>query len=270
MKHLQTVIKYCAIAFAIYIIYVIFSCTSTLISTIYTYIDNDKENITVNVRTISDNPEEISSLKLELKAINLEITEGDKFLVKTNNKNIKYTNNNGKIEIVDKSNPIGINKIESKIIINIPKNVEYLEKISGETGAGNVNISSINAKKINLELGAGNVLIEDVLINEEAKISGGAGNLNLKNCNFNNLNLELGIGKSTVKANISGTSKIETGVGEAKIILLNNTNKIQFSTGIGEININDKKIKNNTIVNENGIDDLKIEGGIGRINVYTR
>ena len=84
---------------------------------------------------------------------------------------------------------------------------------------------------------------------------------------MSNLNLELGIGKSNVISNITGESKIESGIGEAIIDIKNikDNYTINLEKGIGNIYFNGDKISNNKIGNGNNI--LDVESGIGSIHI---
>ena len=67
-----------------------------------------------------------------------------------------------------------IGHILQKLENNIPENIMTFDEVKIETGAGKINIQSLNTQGLYLELGAGDVYIENLIVAKEAKIDGGA------------------------------------------------------------------------------------------------
>ena len=164
MTTAQKIIKYFAIAFAVFLIV-------TIISTIlnggyallkaFGLIRTDKNIVTEDLKVISSEVEEISTLKLELAFTNLEVKEGDSFRVETNNSKITFSNDNGSVKIKEeKYNWSTNNENASELIIYIPEDMIALDETKIETGAGNINIERLNTQGLYLELGAGDVYRE--------------------------------------------------------------------------------------------------------------
>ncbi len=276
MTTAQKIIKYCAVAFAIFLIITIISAVLSagygLLNAIG--IINFKENsLLENMVTISDDAEEFLSLNLDIKSSNLQIKTGDKFEVKTNNSNIKYSNENGSIKIKeDKLTNWLFGKIDiGELIIYIPENMKQIDEVKINIGAGTVFIEQLNTKNLYLDLGAGNVAIDKLTVSEESKINGGAGNININSGEIANVDLDLGVGNTKIKSSVTGNSKIDTGVGELNLYLTLESSeyKIEVDKGIGKITFNDDKILDNTIIG-NGENYIKINGGIGNINIETK
>lgn len=64
--------------------------------------------------------------------------------------------------------------MQSNLIIYIPEDMTQINETKIETGAGKVNIEKLNTKELYLQLGAGDVHIENIIVTKEAKIDGGA------------------------------------------------------------------------------------------------
>lgn len=276
MTTAQKIIKYCAVAFAIFLIITIISAVLSagygLLNAIG--IINFKENsLLENMVTISDDAEEFLSLNLDIKSSNLQIKTCDKFEVKTNNSNIKYSNENGSIKIKeDKVANWFFGKIDiGELIIYIPENMKQIDEVKINIGAGTVFIEQLNTKNLYLDLGAGNVAIDKLTVSEESKINGGAGNININSGEIANVDLDLGVGNTKIKSDITGNSNINTGVGELNLYLsLDADNyKINVNKGLGKITFNDDKILDDTIIG-NGENYIKISGGVGNINIETK
>lgn len=276
MTTAQKIIKYCAVAFAIFLIITIISAVLSagygLLNAIG--IINFKENsLLENMVTISNDAEEFVSINLDIKSSNLQIKTGDKFEVKTNNSNIKYSNENGSIKIKeDKVANWFFGKIDiGELIIYIPENMKQIDEVKINIGAGTVFIEQLNTKNLYLDLGAGNVEIDKLTVSEELKINGGAGNININSGEIANVDLDLGVGNTKIKSDITGNSNINTGVGELNLYLsLDADNyKINVNKGLGKITFNDDKILDDTIIG-NGENYIKISGGVGNINIETK
>ena len=122
MTTAQKIIKYVANAFAIFLIVTIISAIINGVFGIFGFIDNvnSKNNqILDEIITISDNLEEITTLKLDVIGTNLEIKDGEKFEVKTNNSNIKYSNQSGNVKIEEKGTKIWNYSKNSNSILSI-------------------------------------------------------------------------------------------------------------------------------------------------------
>lgn len=178
MTTAQKVIKYIATAFAIFLIITIISAILTgifgLLSA-FGLIHSEKDIVTDEVKVISSEVTEVSTLKLELAFTNLEIKTGDSFKVETNNSKISFMDNNGNIKIKEENHNWLINRnYISNLVIYIPENMIAFDEVKIETGAGKINIQGLNTQGLYLELGAGDVYIENLVVTKEAKIDGGA------------------------------------------------------------------------------------------------
>ena len=274
MTSIQKIIKYCSIAFAIFLTITIIS---TLLTASYYILDsigiiNSNENvISENFIKLSDEVENISSLKIELKDTTLQIRNSDKFEVKTNNSIIKYYNENGNIIIKDKSEKwLFKESNEGKIIIYLPEDTKLLDEVNIDVDAGIVSIDNLYTRKLDLDLGTGEMMVDSLIVSDETKISGGAGEINIKSGKINNIDLDLGIGEAHINSNITGNSKINTGIGELNLILTSSLEnyRMDFEKGIGKISLNGNSILDNVSVGT-GENYIKISGGIGEIKIRT-
>ena len=265
MTTANKVIKYSAIAFAVFLIVSIFTAILNLlyclVDTLVDLDDNGEHRI-VNVENVA------SYLDVDLKASNLTIKKGTKLFVETNNDKIKINQNDNKVTIKEKGSFLNRFRSKKDIIIYIPEDL-YFEIVNISTGAGSLNIEDLKAKKLDLDLGAGKTTINNLESNN-SKIETGAGKVEINNSKLNNLNLDLGVGKIDVNGSITGNSKIECGVGSVNLNLTNSINDYTFKIekGLGSISINDDDIKDDSTVGI-GINTIDIEGGIGSINIKT-
>lgn len=272
MTTAQKVIKYLATAFAVFLIITIISAILSggyaLLSALG-LIHINKDIVTENLKVISKEVKEVTTLKIDLAYTNLDIKTGDDFKVETNNSKITFEENNGSVKIKEENrNWLKNDNISSDLIICIPEDMIAIDETKIQTGAGKINIEKLNTQSLYLELGAGDVYIENVIATGETKIDGGVGKTELKSCEINNLKASLGMGEFTFSGKLAGKSEIDSGVGAINIDLIDNKNnyKIDVSKGLGNVTLDGQKLETDRVygIGENYLD---IDGGIGEIKI---
>lgn len=283
MTFWQKVIKYLAIALAIFLIVNIIGAILSIIGIIggiafFTNTITDvKEEIVQESpeylkqpEVIADNIniEDIVKFEIEVKYSNLEIKKGD-FKVESNDTNVKCTQKGNELIVKETGNNWLRNKEGNKVIIYIPENKEFNE-IEIDTGAGNIEIESLNTKDLLFSIGAGKVEINNLKVTNEAEIDGGAGKVDILSGEICNLNLDMGIGEFNVCTKLLGNNDIEQGMGKLTIKLTDSQENYTIRTrkGMGSITIDGKEAQNNSIYG-NGQNILNIEGGMGAIEITT-
>lgn len=273
MTTMQRIIKYLALAFATFLII-------TIVSSIFwgVYLFSSVLNLrdSKNNETLAESGEfmeiyggDISHaniLDIELKASKLTIKNGNNFKVETNSKYVKFLDKGNGIVIKEDSHSFWRADI-SETVIYIPSNITF-EKANIETGAGEINIESINSRDINFKMGAGKVTIGSIKALESCRIEGGAGQVDILSGDIHNLKLDMGVGKFTLNSSLYGNSKIESGIGKLDINLDGDKESYQIKAekGIGSINIDGKSVSNESIYGS-GSNYIKIDGGIGSIDI---
>ena len=266
MTTAQRIIKYCAIAFAIAIIAGIIQAFLGILG-VFTS-DSSIGEVRKEAFEIKED-QDISRLILKYKAGTVEIATGD-FAYETNNEKLKVNVAGDTIELLDKSNnSFHFNSNKSYLKIFIPEDLVF-NTVDIEIGAAKVKIDKLYAKKIDYEVGAGATTIKDIRATEEFKAETGAGAFKIKNGVINNLTSEFGAGEVTINANLTGTNKLDCGIGSLNLKLLDSIENytIKASKGLGEIKLNGDKLSDGKTVG-NGINTVYLEGGVGSIKVDT-
>lgn len=273
MTTIQKIVKYLAIALALFIIFNIFYGAIELTKIIVTSVSNEinnKEELKEGYNIISNDILEINTLKIFNDNDNIEIKVGDSFKVITNDLNVKYNYENGTSTISSESDLNLIKKNRGNIIIYIPDNYN-INNVELHFGAGKLEIEKLLVNELIMELGAGKVNIDNLSVLSSAKITGGAGNIKIEDCIFNNLILKLGIGNTKIVGNLLGDNSITTGVGKLSLDLTNNLDNYSFTInkGIGTIKIDDNEVFNSNSLIGNGVNKISINGGIGNVDITT-
>lgn len=235
MTEMQKIIKYCALALAIFLIFII---VTTIANVGYNIIEktdlinNSNSKLLKNNIVISNNESAIREIDIDIKSSNIILKTAKNFKVETNNKDIKYSYEDGKVLIKQNNvNKWYLNKNNnSKLIFYIP--------------------SEISLEKINLNNNVGDVKIDF------EKIS--------------NLNIDLDVGDIFVKSMLSGKNIIKSNIGDInlELSLKQEDYKFEFDKDIGEVKLNNNKIKRDTITG-NSNNNLKIKTNIGDIKINT-
>lgn len=265
MSTVQKIIKYLSIAFAISLVFAIVSGIVGGLSLVSNIFDNDKSKTTEKLEGI-DITDNILILDVNVKNVSINIKDGEKLKAETNNKYITVNEKDNKLLVTEKSHNFNRNN-DTTLTIYVPNDLVF-DAVLVETGAGKINIDKLSAKRIDFELGAGTVDINNLDVQESAKIEGGAGKISILNGSINNLDLDMGVGKLNLKSKITGSSDIETDVGslDLDLIGIEDDYKISVEKGLGSINISGNNIDNNSIYGT-GLNKINVEGGVGSINI---
>lgn len=272
MSEGQKVIKYIAIAFAIFLtvniiggIITAFACLVG-VTGITEQISRNSENI-VNV---SQNYTGVEEIQIECKLSNLTIKEGAEFKVEATTTENKFEceNKDGILKIKEKEFRFFWNNVsDSNITVYIPEDIKLI-KVKIETGAGKVNIEELFSDELKLDLGAGSVKISNINIEKEAKINGGVGKVIIENSILNNLDLDCGVGEFEMTAKLLGNTDIDCGVGRLEVNLIGKQDdyKILAKKGLGSFTINSKEIQNDTKYGD-GENYIKVDAGVGSTTI---
>lgn len=266
MNSVQKVIKYLALAFAIFLSVSIIGGIITGLTGV-SYILSGGDSEAVGEMQVYPIEGEISSLSVDLSGAQLKIQTADKFSVESNHNYISVKAENGKLRIYETKKLFSVYPKGATVILNIPKNFVF-DEATVNTGAGRVEIGALSADILKLSLGAGKAEINNLTANSRADIDGGAGELTIGGGKLCNLNLDMGVGKLTLKSRIEGKSDLDYGVGETNLTLLGSREdyKIEIDKGIGEARLAGESMRDDSVYGW-GENRIEIDGGIGAIRI---
>ena len=266
MNSVQKVIKYLALAFAIFLSVSIIGGIITGLTGV-SYIISGRDSEAVGEMQVYPIEGEISSLSVTLSGAKLKIKTADKFSVESNHNYISVNSENGQLCINETKKLFSVYPKGVTVILNIPEGFVFGEAVV-ETGASKVEIDALSADILKLSLGAGEAEIGSLTANSRADIDGGAGKLNIDGGRLCNLKLDMGVGELTLKSRIEGQSRLDYGIGETKLTLLGNREdyKIEIDKGIGEARLAGESMRDDSVYGT-GENRIEIDGGIGAINI---
>ena len=176
-------------------------------------------------------------------------------------------------------------KIEdhSKLLKNVNKNVtleiiipnRLIHEIEVENKTGDVTLQGIETNELSLELGVGDIELEEVTIHSETEIKGGTGNIQVKDSTFySKFDIEEGAGDIAFIGELMGNVKINCGIGDVKLEVDNHRDNyhIVAEGGVNSLKIDGEKMGGSlaTQYNDNYKNnrfDMKLEVGVGDVQV---
>lgn len=272
MTSFQKIIKYGAIAFAIYLCFliismIIFGITALFgITTGLEMFQSSKDNVAMITKWEQEYTN-ITTMDINLSVCKLEIKKGNTLKVEVSyvSEQFKCEAEGNKLKIEDEKLHRNIfNTVDYKpeVTIYIPETMEF-EEITIRTGVNETDIEYLKADRIKLEMGVGKYQVNS-LSAQYAKIEAGAGEANINHANIEELKLNSGVGKLILTSKITKKADIASGVGkmELNLIGLPTDYRIKAETGLGNFVVNGQKIKDNQTLG-NGEATIKVDGGVG-------
>ena len=266
MTSAQKIIKYFAIGLAVALIVGIVSGIVTLLYNVAEALGVIKSGDKVDLSEITEIGE-FTKLEIELAATNLEIKTGEEFKAECNNEKVTVSYKDGKFTVKERSSFFGKDAVNKHLVLYIPENAA-LDYADIEAGAGNIMIERLITERFTLELGAGNFEAGYIEVTNEANINGGLGKITVADGAVKDLDLDLGMGSTELNVDLTGSSDIDTGMGE--LILNLKRDKAEYTAsidkGIGSVSYDGVTVSNGSKLGD-GANKLDIDGGIGSITV---
>ena len=263
MTSFQKIIKYLAILLAFCLIGsiaagVISGVTTLAKLTDLTTSDGKIENVS---------HEGIKKIRIKLLRTDLVIKAGDTVNAETDNGDITVKKVFGTLVVEENTKSIIDSLEKTELVLTIPENCVF-EEIKITTGAGAFNAELLNAEKIDLNFGAGNVGIDKIISTERTEITGGAGKIEIRDGKTHNLDFDMGLGKLHYRAEITGRSELDCGVGAVEMVLLGGEKiyDIDLDKGLGVASINGVSYADGIDYGD-GENKLDINGGVGDLKV---
>ena len=272
MTTLQKVIKYLALAFAIFLtVSIVGGILSAvgLLGSLFSDDDAEWGDVIGETKTYTVSSE-ISDLNIQINAADFYIKEGNSFSVESNLKNLEVDEKNGCLTLKDltKIKLNGSNAYENAVLtIYVPAGMAF-DNVNIKTGAGRFTVDNLSAATIGFELGAGDVTISKLIAEKSANIEGGAGRITISDGAIKNLDLEMGLGQLNLTSALTGDCNLDSGVGEMNVTLLGSKDdyELDIEKGIGNITVDGKNVTDFGS-SGNGANEVDIHGGVGAINV---
>lgn len=263
MTQAQKWIKNGAIALAILLAVSIIGSALTAAITLVGWLGGD--GILDEMKTYSVSSE-VTSLEMELGGTEVQIKTGKALSVESNLKHLTVEEKDGCLR-VEQTGQTGMNFDDALLILYLPADFSFREA-EIETGAGRLAVQVLSAGKLTLDLGAGEVVIDDLRVMDSCQINGGAGAVTVKNGAIHNLNMDMGVGQLILTAKLTGSCGMDLGVGQTELTLLGAREdyRIKIDKGVGSAEIDGESATNGQTYGTGDV-FVAIDGGVGSIEV---
>ena len=265
MTSAQKLIKYLALAFAVFLVCAIalglFEGINALLGIEVT------KDIGTKYLYSYDIPGEVNEMEINISAADLRIIEGDKLSVNTVDEDIMCVTVCNILKIGDKKSF----KVASDgaVVIEIP-DVKQFERVKLSAGAGEVTVKSLVCEKLRIDLGAGDASLNELFVSGSAEINCAAGEFSVRSGEINGLDMELAVGDVSLECGLTGKSEINCGIGDINIILPEEAAfyRIKLDKGVCTATFNGKAMEDDTVYGD-GENRIEIDGAVGDISIRT-
>ena len=269
MNGVQKVIKYCAMAFAVFLSVVIFGTIISVVVGVTTGIagvnflmDGDKERVNLAEEYTLEEARGLGITEI-LVDCNAEITvqTGDVLSIEAVNVTEDYEirQNNGKFSIVEDSPEIKINFLfhnateRETVVVTIPEefSAEQVKILSGsgavrmtgieaeyftvDSGSGKVIAENVAAKRLYVDSGSGRVTVVQAVA-DETEINSGSGGITVEDSKLGELLLNSGSGTVRMVHAEATKAKVDSGSGAVSYAGVL-TGTCEFETGSGSLTL---------------------------------
>lgn len=272
MNTFQKVIKYTAIAFAIVLTIGIISGIVGVISGIV-YIFDDREEINIDYSKDFTNVEQLD-IKHKVGKLNIKLGTGFRVEATNVSEDFKAELVNGSL-VVEESNftkrffgfRSNRSQVKSVVTIYVPEDF-YAKRIKIDSGAGVVNLEDLSTDRLIIDAGVGDLYGRN-LTALRVDVNAGVGNMNFINVNFTDVDFDSGVGNISIEGDILGKSEFDCGVGEVTLKLIGEREDyaLRIDTGIGSVRVDGKKISSDYNDTYNTGNIIRIDGGIGEVDI---
>ena len=263
MTTTQKIIKYLAIAFAIFLAVSIIGGLLSILGLFGGFFGSDV--VTEDMKTYAVSSD-IQSLEVKINAADFTIKQGESFSIESNLKHLTVEDKNGVLTIVE-TKKFGSIYTGAVLTLYIPVDTVF-EKADITTGAGRLTVDHLSADTMNFEFGAGEVTIDTLTATSDIDIDGGAGKISILDGSLHNLDLDMGVGQLNLTSALTGDIDFDLGIGGSNITIIGHKDdyKLDIEKGLGSITVDGTSISN---IKEqgNGNNSIEISGGIGAINL---
>lgn len=265
MTTFQKVVKYCAVAFALFLIVSIIAGICGAVRTVSLLLDGNT-NAAGEMRTFTVGSD-IESLEIDIGAADLKIVSGDEFSLESNHKYLKVKEKNGTLVISEERKSLITTYDGVSAVLTVPKDFEF-KKAEISAGAGKLTVDTLTANTVDLDLGAGAAEIGCLNVPGDGEIDGGTGKLVIRDGELNNTDMDIGVGKLELTGRLTGDCSMDYGVGGAQLVLLGNKDdyQIRIDKGLGSATLDGEKLNDDSVFGD-GENRIDIDGGVGAVDI---
>lgn len=269
MKAAQRVIKWLAVAFAVFLIGVILS---TLVGVGYIvgqvfdsfddWDDEARTEIEIENSSVEEFSGEVRKLRFDVANTSVRVKRGDELKIERSDSRVK-AKKDGATLVIEEDDAFGWDAMDNvEAVVYLPRDMEILEKVEIAMGAGKLWLEDLQTEELDLDLGAGRTEIQGAKVARKAEIDGGAGTIEVRESVIRNLDFDMGVGNADFSVRLEGQNKFSAGMGKLEVNLIGEENDYRVSVEQGLGGFEQEGI---SLDNPQGRNYVEIDGGVGSI-----
>ena len=215
---------------------------------------------------------QVDSLRVQVHG-DLTLRQGPALRVETQNADDSFRCDlqDGKLTVSSDSGQnwlVNWRGIRQKVIVTLPEGVQ-LEEALLSVGAGDLEVEGLDARRLTLEGGVGDVICRRLNAAESSQVTMGVGDIEILSGQLQNLEISGGVGDLECAASLLGQCTVESGVGDIDLTLAGSFRdyRIQIKKGVGDVEIDGEDVKNGAYGDAAAPNVLDISGGVGDIEI---
>ena len=237
--------------------------------------ENGRENYSGTVEKFSISADEVENMELNFGACScvIEESEDDQFWVEGENVDQMqaYVEGDTFYLKVKKDGKFSVDELKNtKVRLYVPSDLS-LDKAKIELGAGSVKVDVLSAKKVELKVAGGELVIKCLDSDKvEAKI--GAGSMKLDDVMIGKIEGDVGAGSLIIAGKINNDAKMKCSAGSINLKLQNEFDDFDYSIACsaGEIRVGDESfsgVSTSKKIDNDADADMELKCSAGSIKV---
>lgn len=149
----------------------------------------------------------------------------------------------------------------------------FFDSVDIDVEAGSLRMERLQGKNMNISVGAGELIADNILSEDNCQISCGAGSIVAAQMAANSLTASVGLGQIDLTLSAISSVDVKTGIGETVLYLPGNSKDYdyQVSCGAGEVTIDGNSYsglgRSHGVVNDTGR-MIRVDNGMGNTELY--
>ena len=201
-----------------------------------------------------NNVSTVTKIQLDLGAGSYKVVRGDSF----------------KVEVTGISEDrIRADLTEDMWDVQVPKGDLSVNRWNDVHGTVTIP-ENCNPEKIEINIGAGELVVNDLTASKSAKLNVGAGTMTLNNCTMNNVEMNCGMGKLEYNGTLTGNGSVECGMGAVTVRTTGSADEFgaDVNCGLGTVRFGDNRWSGITegVYHKDAANFFKLDCGVGSID----
>lgn len=154
-----------------------------------------------------------------------------------------------------------------RITVYLPEGFDG-KKVVIDAGAGNIRVEDLNCEKLDINAGVGNINGNNINAGT-LDIDGGVGEITLDAITTGDSDIDAGVGNIRIQGTLKGRNTVDAGVGDIRMNLEGSTDdyNIKVDPGVGSIYVDGNKYGKMSWNNKTAENSIDIDGGVGSIHI---